>query len=1103
MGINYKASFEQSYLPLVMIADHYIIVAASDSYLEETKTIRDEIIGKKIYEIFPNNQGDSSGNSQAIICSSIDCAMKNKTSHTASVIQYSKPKLSSQGEGETIKYLSFCHSPVLDEFNEVECIIQRLEDVTQHQKLKEESETDKKLISLLRDSEKRYTMLLMKSPFAFAVFKGQEMIVTQANDSIKKLWGKSCQIEGRPLFDILSELKDSAFPGLIKGVYDTGIPFYGDEVLTQLYRGDKKEDFYYNFIYQPYLEADETISGVTVIAYEVTAQVTLKKNVAEQLEVKENTLKKIEATNKRFYMMLMKSPFAFSIMKGENQVVTLANDLIKDFWGKGEFIEGKPLLEILPELKNQIFPAMISQVYNTGIPVYANEVLALVEHNGVILNRYFNVVFQTHLEADESISGVITIAYEVTEMVLARKKIEESEGRFQAAVAAIQGTLWTTNSKGEVDDIQPSWASLTSQSYDEYKGYGWSNAIHPEDVAQTLEIWVNAVETKKRVSYEHRLKLKDGSWGQFSISAIPLLNADGVVLEWVSVHTDITKQRRAEELIRQNEKKFRLLVDCMPQKISTSGSQGNDTFFNQQWLDETGLSAEELLKGKWENTIYPADLESVRQTWQRCLLSGDIFDIECRILNKKDGYRWNLSRSVPIKNENGQISMWIGSNTDIHEQKEQKKILEKAVVERTKELEKANRTLMNQNEVIEERSSDLILLSANLKAQQKELSIANKLLVIQDLQLKTVNQQLSNLNQGLEERVKRRTKALVESENKFHTMMDTLPQIAWTNTIELKIKFFNERWYEYTGLEFKRAHLNEWKKAIHPEDLPYALDKFRVISNTRKGGDFQTRIKAVTGHYRWHLIRLMPITVEPGRKQLWIGTATDIQEIKALQQHKDDFISIASHELKTPVTSLKLSLQLLNNMNGNLSEPLAKKLIEKSNSSLDKFISLINDLLNASKANERQLHLNKSMFNLAEVIKDSCHYAAADGVTIIIEGDLALQVYADEPRIEQIVINLVNNAIKYAVKSKEIKIDIKRLEGSVKVSVIDKGEGIPSEKVPFLFERYYQVTSAGPQYAGLGLGLYICSQIIKQHKGQIGVDSKLGEGSVFWFTLPL
>ena len=191
----------------------------------------------------------------------------------------------------------------------------------------------------------------------------------------------------------------------------------------------------------------------------------------------------------------------------------------------------------------------------------------------------------------------------------------------------------------------------------------------------------------------------------------------------------------------------------MPQKISTSDSQGNHTFFNQQWLDETGLSTEELLYGKWENTIYPADLESVRETWQRCLLSGDIFDIEFRILNKKDGYKWNLSRSVPVKNENGQISMWIGSNTDIHEQKEQKKILERAVVERTKELEKANRTLMNQNEVIEKRSSELILLSADLKAQQKELSIANELLVIQDLQLKTVNQQLFNLNQGLEERV--------------------------------------------------------------------------------------------------------------------------------------------------------------------------------------------------------------------------------------------------------------------------------------------------------------------------------------------------------------
>lgn len=96
MGINYKASFEQSYLPLVMIADHYIIVAASDSYLEVTKTLRDEIIGKKIYEVFPNNHFDSPGSSQAIICSSIDCVMKNKISHTASVIQYSKPKPSTR-----------------------------------------------------------------------------------------------------------------------------------------------------------------------------------------------------------------------------------------------------------------------------------------------------------------------------------------------------------------------------------------------------------------------------------------------------------------------------------------------------------------------------------------------------------------------------------------------------------------------------------------------------------------------------------------------------------------------------------------------------------------------------------------------------------------------------------------------------------------------------------------------------------------------------------------------------------------------------------------------------------------------------------------------
>ncbi|RWY46280.1 ATP-binding protein [Mucilaginibacter gilvus] len=122
--------------------------------------------------------------------------------------------------------------------------------------------------------------------------------------------------------------------------------------------------------------------------------------------------------------------------------------------------------------------------------------------------------------------------------------------------------------------------------------------------------------------------------------------------------------------------------------------------------------------------------------------------------------------------------------------------------------------------------------------------------------------------------------------------------------------------------------------------------------------------------------------------------------------------------------------------------------------------------------------------------------------TYSIESDATLEVYAGISRIEQVVTNFVTNAMKYAPDSKDIKIQIERFPGMVKVSVIDKGAGIPAKNLPSLFDRYYRVDHSGDTYTGLGLGLYLCSEIIKKHNGTIGVDSEIGIGSTFWFTLP-
>ncbi|MES2064998.1 MAG: ATP-binding protein [Bacteroidota bacterium] len=234
------------------------------------------------------------------------------------------------------------------------------------------------------------------------------------------------------------------------------------------------------------------------------------------------------------------------------------------------------------------------------------------------------------------------------------------------------------------------------------------------------------------------------------------------------------------------------------------------------------------------------------------------------------------------------------------------------------------------------------------------------------------------------------------------------------------------------------------------------------------------------------------------------GTMIDITESKAYDQQKDDFISIASHELKTPVTSLKAALQLLDRMKANPSPQVLPKLIEQSNRSMDKISTLIEDLLNLSRMNEGQLKLDKTKFTIAEMLNQCCsHVRVAGKHELVLQGDEALQIIADEHRIDQVIVNMVNNAVKYAPNSKQIFFNVEKLGDMARVSVKDTGPGIAPDKLSHLFERYYRTDASGYQNSGLGLGLYISAEIIRKHGGEIGVDSELGKGSTFWFTLPL
>lgn len=552
----------------------------------------------------------------------------------------------------------------------------------------------------IEDSEKRYNKMLIQSPFAFAVLKGKNKVIAFVNDRLKETWGKGENIEGKPLLEVLPELKGTPFPALIDEVYKTGIPYHGNETLAPKHIKGRKEDVYYNFVYQPYLEADETISGVTIIAHEVTAAVIVKKALEAQHEMEQKTIKKIEDSEKRYNMMLMKSPFGFAVLKGKNMVITLANDSIKTFWGKGQDLEGKPLFDVIPELKDSVFPGLVDNVYSTGIPFHGDELLAPIVRNGKKEDVYFNFVYQPYLEADETISGITIIGYDVTEQVNAKRKIEESEKRFRSLANNIPLHVFIIEPDAEatISYWNKNWLNYTGQTMEEAIGNTWGGVMHPDDVQSIMDVYVPSF--KKQQPYflpAIRVRRHDGEYRWHSVQANPRYLPSGEFIGFIGVGFDIHEQKLTADALKASEQHFRMLADLMPAKISNANVNGDVIYFNKQWLDFSGYSFEELKDFGYHKIMHPEELAEFQKRFQKAAQTGTVLEMEMRFLNKNGEYKWHLNLAAPVKDENGNPTMWVGVTTEIQQQKKYSQELENAVQERVVELKEKNEELIRMN----------------------------------------------------------------------------------------------------------------------------------------------------------------------------------------------------------------------------------------------------------------------------------------------------------------------------------------------------------------------------------------------------------------------
>nr|MDQ6904952.1 ATP-binding protein [Bacteroidota bacterium] len=339
----------------------------------------------------------------------------------------------------------------------------------------------------------------------------------------------------------------------------------------------------------------------------------------------------------------------------------------------------------------------------------------------------------------------------------------------------------------------------------------------------------------------------------------------------------------------------------------------------------------------------------------------------------------------------------------------------------------------------------------------------------------------------------------------LQVLLDSIPQITYSASPEGKFTYFNNYFLEYSGMSLNKALKNGWLPLLKPDQLKNVEKVLDHSIKTLNNLDIEFQIKRKEdGMYRWHVCRSSAIISDEGNVSSWVGSITDIEDQKSKEKAKDEFISIASHELKTPLSTARAFIQLIE---FSMKQKNNNDLIfaKKASASIVKLEDLIKELLDVSKIQHGKLGLIISTFNFNEMLETAIESVQiiSPNHEIILSGNVSHEITGDRDRLQQVVINILTNAVKYSPDSDKVFINVNLNKKTLTVAIRDTGIGINKKSFNKVFERYYREEGRRIQFQGLGVGLSISKEIILRHNGKIWVESELGKGSTFYFTLPV
>ncbi|MBU6119436.1 PAS domain-containing sensor histidine kinase [Hymenobacter siberiensis] len=832
---------------------------------------------------------------------------------------------------------------------------------------------------------------------------------------------------------------------------------------------------------------------------------------------------------------------------------------------------GQPVAEVQPEVARQGFLKLLDRVYQTGQPFVGHEMLIrLPGHHPTesLTEHYLDLNLVPLRDNQDRVYGVLSFALEVTERVHARQHAEalaaemnRRNEQVNAITASVPVFIFNFDPSGYITYTNPYFYEYTGLSPAAAPNAAW-DFLPPDDRAAVSTVAQAAMAAGEAWQATFRCRRHDGELRWFQTKVQPYTNAAGQLAGFSAATVEIHDLHERTEELTRSRTDFAALADNMAQLAWMADATGHIFWYNQRWYDYTGATFETMQGEGWQAVHAPTLLADINARYQVAIQAGQPWE-DTFPLRRHDGeYRWFLSRARPIRDEaTGAVVRWFGTNTDVTELRHLQTQLAASEEEQRIQVESIpqqvwtarpdgtvdfynHRTAAYLGEAMEKNGAAewLSFVHPDDRApmeQRWQAAIASQRYYEAEFRLRRYDGQYRwFLGQAQARRAPgghilkwygtntdvHQQRVLQEqvlaSQARFKQLLETLPQLAWTARPDGSINYYNQRWYDLLDTSFEELKGWGWEQFIHPDDLTGTLRHWHHSLRTGETFTNEHRWRDKQGHYRWFMARGEAIRDAHGEVVLWVGTNTDVHDLKQAQhqlesqnarlrrtnEDLDNFIYTASHDLKQPINNMAGIFEELTRT-AYFRDPDAIKLINYFERALARIYATIDDLSAIVQVQRQQQEMPAeavSLSQLTDEILASLHdQITQTGATFALDFATYPVVTFVRLNLQSVLFNLISNSLKYAAPGRPPRIRLSStpdaLTGRPTLTVQDNGLGIDLDRFgPQLFQLFRRFH---PQVDGTGMGLYLVNRIVQNHGGRLEVSSKVDEGTTFQIYL--